>query len=215
MFVNNQISDDQLGFFLGSLSDLQTQGLKAISIGTQNEFGKKSCQIVMERLLDKKPPHHLEVFKLSGCKIQSLNSNYILEQLSKTCFLKKLQLSKCKLNEISVDYLCHLVKGHGAPNLIDLDICWNELGPFQIQKFFLALAANRKLQYLNIAWNDIPQVDDFDMRPLCTFVRKNDDLTHLDCSGVFSKEKQIKSLIRAVSKSVSLQVLHLDYTSLV
>ena len=53
------------------------------------------------------------------------------------------------------------------------------------------------------------------MKAFTTFIHHNDCLTHLDCSGVFNKANQVKQLIRAVSKSISLQVLHLDYTSLV
>ncbi len=69
----------------------------------------------------------------------------ILDKLKDTCFLRRLSVPKAKLNEVSVDLLVTLLSKNTAPNLIELDISWNELTSISMQKVIKGLKTNRKL----------------------------------------------------------------------
>jgi Ran GTPase-activating protein (RanGAP) involved in mRNA processing and transport len=90
--------------------------------------------------------------------------NSLLERLSQTCFLKRLSIPKARLNEYAVDLLSSIIEGSTAPNLIELDVSWNELNNYSMLKILKSLAINKRLSYLNLSYNEIRE--DTDIKPL-------------------------------------------------
>lgn len=117
-------------------------------------------------------------------------------------------MPKAKLNECSVDYLVSLLSGNTAPNLIELDISWNELTSISMQKIIKGLKNNKKLQILNLSWNEMKE--DIDISPLTHFIRANHNLIHLDLSKTFNSDSHIRKLIKAIKYTHSLQSVHLS-----
>ena len=66
----------------------------------------------------------------------------MLSKFTDHCFIKSLTLSKCVLNEVSVDFLSYMLT-KSAHSLIELDISWNKIGSIQITKILKALEYNR------------------------------------------------------------------------
>ena len=126
----------------------------------------------------------------------------ILEILKDTCFLKKLSIPKTKLNEYSVDLIIPLISKEHAYHLVDIDISWNELSSHSMSKIIKSLEFNKRLQILNLSWNEIRE--DTDIKPFGHFIRENQSLTHLDLSKVFHSAKQIQYIIKCVKKARSL-----------
>eukprot|EP00347_Sterkiella_histriomuscorum_P008584 403344534 len=210
---HNQISDDQFSQILNSLNENQLNSLKSIIYCTKNEFGPKSFEVLKDKYLSKVPPFQLEELRIAGCKVIPGSVNNILEVLKETCFLKKLSMPKTKLNEYSVDLLVQLISKQSAPNLIELDISWNELCAHSMTSIIKALSLNDRLQVLNLSWNEIRE--DVDIKPLGQFIRNNPNLIHLDLSKMFSSQQHIKYLIKSIRKAHSLQSVHLSNTPLI
>lgn len=109
--------------------------------------------------------------------------------------------------------------------LTDLDVSWNFLGPEAILKLSAALVQNRKLQYLNISWNNIRNTDpskkmndekvmseaDEDLiENLVKFVKHNHKLIHLDLGNTGLTKNMLKQFGPALRRARSLVSLHLS-----
>ena len=127
-------------------------------------------------------------------------------------FLKHLQLPKCHLTDFSAEMISQIIS-KSAPYLIELDISWNNLNSHAMEKIISGLQNNTKIQTLNLSWNELSL--DMDLKPLWQFIRNNNHLTHLDMSNTLHSTIQITRLIRSVSKSLSLQSVHLNNTPVI
>lgn len=132
--------------------------------------------------------------------------------MQQMCFIRHLQLSKCNLSEQSIDLLVSAME-KSAYDLAELDISANSLASPSMLKMLRSLENNESLQTLSLAWNDLGQ--DADITPLKRFIRRNTNLTHIDLSGLLHSKKQVVAIIKAVKNSLSLQSLHLNYTSVI
>jgi Ran GTPase-activating protein (RanGAP) involved in mRNA processing and transport len=76
------------------------------------------------------------------------------------------------------------------------------MGHIGMGKIFKSLEENRKLQEVNLSWNEIRA--DTDIKPLGPFIRYNANLIHLDLSKVLTSEEQVKYIIKQIKKAPSL-----------
>jgi len=93
---------------------------------------------------------HLNIFY---CRIGWTQTENLLKALKQGSNLRSLSLVKVSLNEHSIPLLEGLVEK--SKRLTNLDISWNSLMPRVMKKLLEGIAANRRLQYINLAWNNL------------------------------------------------------------
>jgi|LauGreDrversion4_2_1035121.scaffolds.fasta_scaffold48160_2 hypothetical protein len=120
-------------------------------------------------------------------------------------------LSRCKLSESSAELLGSIISS-GKSSLENLDLSYNHFNSYALSKLIESLLSNKnsngRLKSLNLAWNYFRR--SLPLESLYKFVSSSITLLHLDLSCCFESKYQVKSLIKAVSLSRTLQVLHLD-----
>ena len=79
----------------------------------------------------------------------------------------------------------------------------------QVDTLFEALSKNKDLQHVNLAFTSLQK--DQDLLPLKRFIRKNQQLLHLDFSGMFKTPMQVKGIVKAIKKHMTLLAIHLSY----
>lgn len=60
---------------------------------------------------------------------------------------------KVVINDFTLPALEDLIQN--SRHLSNLDISWCSLLPKQMKKLLVVISANRKLQYINLAWNNL------------------------------------------------------------
>ena len=71
--------------------------------------------------------------------------------------LRRLSLVKAGINSTVLIHILQLLEK--SRSLIELDISWNNLLPWDLKKLFEVLSTNRQLQNLNLSWNNIQELD--------------------------------------------------------
>ena len=96
--------------------------------------------------------------------------------------MQKLTISKVGgLETRSVEILEQLF-AEKKPNLHTIDISWNKISTKNMTKLMQAVRSNYHIKSLNIAFNPFDKEDP--LLELGNFIRQNNNLQHLDLSGV-------------------------------
>lgn len=215
----------------------------------------------MKKLLQREAPQHLEEFRLANCKLTSDQTRKLLKYIQykprqqydgnkdiwetikvKDCQIRKLGLVRSNLDNASLPRLLGLIGS--AKFLIDLDVSFNELNGSSLQELSKALAKNRRLQHLNLSWNEVKNnvVSKFDpnrgpwwqdkadkrrtapLKPpaemdaeeqeiiqnLCTFIKHNPKLLHLDLSHMGLSHLMLRELGPALRRAKAIISLHIS-----
>jgi hypothetical protein len=105
-------------------------------------------------ILKNKAPGNLELLRISHCNVSWDVTYKILEQIKANGRnLRKLELIKANFNERSIELLGNIVKT--SRSITYLDISWNDIPAYQMQRLLEVLSKNRRIQYLNLSWNSI------------------------------------------------------------
>lgn len=123
--------------------------------------------------------------------------------------LENLTLSGVPLSRDSTKMLIKIMEDK-MPCLFYLDLSWCRLKTDQLQSLLDSIMTNNYLQDLNIAYNPVSVSATLDS--LCTFIRTNSQLQHLNLSGVLQTTQQVKRIVKRAKKSLSLLSLHLSST---
>ena len=133
------------------------------------------------------------------------------ERLKENCNLKRLKLSHCGLNNLSISSICQILAEN--PNLLELDISWNNILPNSMKELMDELEINRTLRYLNLSWNQIKGMNASLNKDIITkfsnFITLNTSLIHLDLCSINLQGDDLKKIGKLISMSSSLLGFHL------
>ena len=127
---NNLLRDEQVHYLFSELSQDKKNKIRSIVITDQNEFGLKTSEVLNRDYLSKHPPYQLDELRIVNCKVYPGAMNNVLRQineLGQLCYLRKLSIPSCNLNQASTEYLSTIIQ---KMQLIELDISYNKLGVY-------------------------------------------------------------------------------------
>ena len=99
---------------------------------------------------------------------------------------------------------------------MDLDISWNSLVPHFAKSLLCVLSENKRLQFLNLSWNNItnseaPQADQqLVLQCIGNIIKRNKNILHLDFTCCGLNEEIIIGIGNAMRKARSLLCIHLS-----
>jgi len=133
----------------------------------------------------------------------------LLKALSDYSHLKVLGLCQTKMDKDSMLLLGDIVNGNY--HLRELDIAWNQVTAMNMWELVQNIEFCRNLSYLNLSFNSFVGKHCADIvGSLCSFIRRNKKLMHLDISYCGLKNDNILEISKAVRKSRSLLAIHLS-----
>ena len=91
--------------------------------------------------------------------------------------------------------------------LNEIDVSWCNFGPKGMNSFIQNISINRKLQYVNLSWNKL-EMDEEQIQNLCSFIKYNPSLIHMDLSNTGLKEDGLQLFAPALHRSRSLRAIH-------
>ena len=97
-----------------------------------------------------------------------------------------------------------------------MDISWNKLLPAQLKGMLKVLSMNRKLQNLNLSWNNISdsQATEDDMifvgKMIGKIIKHSRTMQHIDLTGTGLGTYIIKEIGNSMRKSRALMCIHLS-----
>ena len=104
--INNLIKGGQLASLLSQMTPDQVKEVQSIVYGGTNKFSKEDCQVIIEKYLNKKPPHALQELKIIKPDLRDafLITN-LLTAIDENVKLCSLSLQGITLESQSIDKL--------------------------------------------------------------------------------------------------------------
>ena len=137
-----------------------------------------------------------------------------MQKLSGRNQLMKLALVNCSINDSNYKVLESLLKTQRF--LIDIDISWNQLMPHFSKSLLTVMAENRRLQFINLAWNNITnsEASEEDQNTVLTLIgtiiKRNKNILHMDLTSCGLTEFILIGIGNAMRKARSLLAIHLS-----
>lgn len=210
MFDNCGIDDGEMADLLQAF--VQFKDFKSI-IYRQNDLQDESLEI-LERLLTKGIPYHLNELRISNCHLSQQITTQLIQAITNKSFLKSFELANAPISEENISLITKYVMS--SKHLADLDLSYNDLLPQKMDLFLRGIHGNKKLQKLNIAHNNLIEgfsgnnlkmVAETELKVcdhLFTMLRTNRKLIHLDLTATNLSEKAILHILPAVKKAKNL-----------
>ena len=149
----------------------------------------------------------------------------LITAIQQKSYLKSLEIAKAPISK----ELTKKIADYAATSkhLEDLDISWNALHPDSFPYFLEQIQANKKLQFLNISYNNIVETSLSSFSPiskkhvyaltdnqlevadkLFRFLRHGKRLIHVDLTGTNLSEPMFLQMIPGIKKSGTLMSVH-------
>ena len=173
-------------------------------------------------ILHRRVPNHLEELRLENCNIPAEVMRELLADINHKSYLRSLSLVNVNLNDDTFIGIIDLVKDSNL--LEEIDISWSNLLSSSMSTFLQLLTKNRKLEYINLSWNKLfdPSEKDeiapgkgltsnaqFVVDCICTIIKYNPNLIHLDLSNTGLTEPMMWHFGQALRRAKSLRSIHL------
>lgn len=103
-----------------------------------------------------------------------------------------------------------------SKHLHQLDLSWCSDVQRKTWTYFLSkLKGNRVLQYLNISFNEIIEIDEKNgnqaLKDLTQFIKKSKSLIHIDLTNCGLKKHQIMAIAHILRRSEQVRAVHLSF----
>jgi Ran GTPase-activating protein (RanGAP) involved in mRNA processing and transport len=158
-------------------------------------------------------PFNLSELNIYHCRIGWKQTSDLLERIKTKNQLSKLSLVRANINEISIYHLEKILK---SKSLVNLDISWNSLTPRAFKGFLETLSTNRRLQYINLAWNNLsdvqatPEDQKAMLHSLGQMIKHNKNLLHMDITSAGLGSFIVREIGTCLRRARSILCIHLS-----